>query len=1051
MARHIAKISLFCILLFLCAVRSARATEYHGQVFYHGAPVPGATVTVSQGSKQFAAVTDRQGLYEFPDLADGKWKIEIEMRGFSTLTADVTVAANAPQGTWELKLLDLDQMLAQAQVVKPEGKSTPSPASETPVAPPLLTPKPTEAVPAPANAPPDEDAEKSSDGLLINGSENNAATSPFSLAPAFGNRRPGAKSLYTGSIGAIADNSVFDARPYSLTGLQTPKDLYSRITTVFTLGGPLNIPHLIHNGPNFFVAYQWMRNNDASTLSGLVPDAAERSGDLSGVLNAQGQPLTIYNPATGLPFTGSIPVSSQAAALLNLYPQSNLAGNSRYNYQTEVLNDTHMDALQSRLNRTIGRKDQMYGGFGFRSTRAGSSNLFDFLDATDSLGIDTNVNWSHRFPHQTFALLGYHFTRLRTEVRPQFENRENISANAGIGGNDQDPTDWGPPGLTFSSGIAGLSDADSEFNRNRTDAVSLNVSTVFRRHEFIFGGDFRKQEFNEYTQQNPRGMFTFTGAATEAPGSPSTTSGSDFADFLLGIPDTSALAFGNADKYFRQPVYDAYFTDDWRMRPELTIDAGVRWDYGAPMTELYGRLVNLDITSGFGAVAPVLGSSPRGSLTGTKYPSSLVRPDRRGFEPRIGISWRPIPASTLVVRAGYGIYDDTSVYLSAMENMAQQAPLSTSLSIANSATCPLTLANGFRSCAGTTADTFALDPNLRVGYAQVWQLSAQRDLPGALVATATYLGTKGTRGMQEFLPNTFPIGAVNPCPSCPVGFVYRTSNGNSTREAGHLQLRRRLRSGLAASIDYTYSKSLDDDAQVGAQGHVAVTSETSSGSQGGGSQGSGSQSTGPLSVGATSSMSGPSVAQNWLDLRAERGLSTFDQRHLLKFQIQYTTGMGMGGGTLLSGWRGRMLKEWTAMTQISAGSGLPETPIYLAAVPGTGATGTIRPDLTGASIHNAPAGYFLNVAAYSAPTLGQWGMARRDSITGPDQFSLDTSFARTFRLRAPFNLDVRADAANMLNHAAYSAWNTVVNSSTFGLPAATNAMRSVQITGRLRF
>ena len=133
-----------------------------------------------------------------------------------------------------------------------------------------------------------------------------------------------------------------------------------------------------------------------------------------------------------------------------------------------------------------------------------------------------------------------------------------------------------------------------------------------------------------------------------------------------------------------------------------------------------------------------------------------------------------------MVRAGYGIYDDTSVYLSAMEDMAQQAPLSTSLSVANSAACPLTLANGFRNCAGTTPDTFAVDPNLRVGYAQIWQLSAQRDLPGALVVTATYLGTKGTRGMQEFLPNTYPIGAANACPSCPVGFVYRTSNGNST-------------------------------------------------------------------------------------------------------------------------------------------------------------------------------------------------------------------------------------------------------------------------------
>ncbi len=159
----------------------------------------------------------------------------------------------------------------------------------------------------------------------------------------------------------------------------------------------------------------------------------------------------------------------------------------------------------------------------------------------------------------------------------------------------------------------------------------------------------------------------------------------------------------------------------------------------------------------------------------------------------------------------------------------------------------------------------------------------------------------------------------------------------------------------------------------------------------------------------------------------------------------------MGGGTLLSGWRGTLLKEWTLLGQLSAGSGLPETPLYLATVPGTGVTGTIRPDLTGAPIYQASAGYFLNAAAYSAPAAGQWGTARRTSITGPDQFSLDASLQRTFRLRDPLHLDVRLDATNLLNHAVFSSWNVTVNSTTFGLPSAANSMRSLQLSGRLRF
>ena len=221
------------------------------------------------------------------------------MSGFSTLDGNVTVAPEMPQGKWDLKLLGLVQMLAKAQAAKPLKTR---PAAETKPASTPQAPK-SEETNAPAPPPPsDENADKSADGMLISGSESNAATSKYSMAPAFGNHRPGQRGLYNGSFGARVDNSFFDARPYSLTGQQTPKDFYSRMTTMVTVGGPLRIPRLLPFGPNFYVSYQWTRNADAANQTGLVPDADERSGNLSGLLNAQGQPVTIYNPATGLPF-----------------------------------------------------------------------------------------------------------------------------------------------------------------------------------------------------------------------------------------------------------------------------------------------------------------------------------------------------------------------------------------------------------------------------------------------------------------------------------------------------------------------------------------------------------------------------------------------------------------------------------------------------------------------------------------------------------------------------------------------------------------------------
>jgi len=535
-------------------------------------------------------------------------------------------------------------------------------------------------------------------------------------------------------------------------------------------------------------------------------------------------------------------------------------------------------------------------------------------------------------------------------------------------------------------------------------------------------------------------MFTFTGAATQGSAHGAAVGGDDFADFMLGIPDTSSIAFGNADKYFRESVYDAYLTDDWRISPEFTLNVGMRWEYGAPITELFDRLVNLDITPGFAAVAPMVAKDPLGPLTGQRYPDSLLRPDKRGFEPRIGIAWRPISGSSTVVRAGYGIYYDTSVYQTIALQMAQQAPLSKSLSVQNSPVCPLTLANAFTVCPSITPYTFAVDPNFRVGYAQNWNLAVQRDLPGSLQMTATYLGIKGTRGAQEFLPNTFPIGAANPCPGCPRGFAYLASNGNSSREAGQIQLRRRLHNGLTATVLYTFSKSIDDVSALGGQGASVATLTTSS-----------NQFSFSTAVSNGASQSAPTLAQNWLDLSAERGLSTFDQRHLLNVQFQYTTGMGLGGETLLSGRKGALFKEWTLLTQITIGSGLPETPIYLAAVPGTGVTGSIRPDYTGAPLYTVPSGLFLNPAAYTAPQAGQWGNAGRDSIIGPAQFALNASLGRTVCRRGRLNLDLRIDSMNFLNHPTFTGWNSTVSSAQFGLPTAANGMRSLQATLRLRF
>jgi hypothetical protein len=167
-------------------------------------------------------------------------------------------------------------------------------------------------------------------------------------------------------------------------------------------------------------------------------------------------------------------------------------------------------------------------------------------------------------------------------------------------------------------------------------------------------------------------------------------------------------------------------------------------------------------------------------------------------------------------------------------------------------------------------------------------------------------------------------------------------------------------------------------------------------------------------------------------------------------QFQYTTGVGVSGGTLVDGWQGTLLKGWTITGQVTAGSGLPITPYYLTTTPGTGYTGAIRASTTGATT-DAPEGYYLNPAAYMAPAAGQWGTAGRNSGHGPAQFQMSAGITRTFPWGNRVSLDWRIDATNILNSVTYSGVSTLVGTPQFGLPNAANQMRRIQTSLRARF
>ena len=943
------------------------AASHRGIVRFNGLPVPGASVTASQGAKNATAVTDERGEYVIDGLADGVWTVRAAMQLFERQQREIQVPT-ADAVVFDLTLAPLGHAVPP---VKPYQRAE------------VNVEKTAAKEEGPGAAAAAELAQRAADGLLINGSVNNAASSPFAQLPAFGNNRRGQRSMYNGNLGVILNQAAFDARPFSLTGQATPKPDYSRVQAMLAFGGPLRIPRILdRGGPNVTVNYQWTRNRNGNTLTGLLPTIDGREGRFTG------DARTATDPLTRTPFPGNVipatRVSPQARALLDLYPIPNFTASSRYNYQIPVVSALHQDDLQSRANKQF-RRNMINGTFNWQTVRTSNPDLFGFLETGSVSGINTSLNYRRSLNSRTFAGIGYQYSRMASDAVPFFARRRNVSAEAGIDGNDQAPVNWGPPALIFVSGICPMLQPQASTTKNQTSGVSADGFMSRGRHNVSIGGAHRRQQWNMLGQQDARGAFAFTGAAA----------GHDLAGFVLGIPDTASIAFGNADKYPRASISEGFVNDDWRVNPSLTVNAGVRWEYWSPVHEKYGRLVNLDIGPGFTTAVPS---------------SAALRPDRNNIAPRIGVSWRPFAASSFVVRAGYGVYYDTSVYLPIAMQMAQQAPLSKSFRVANAGPALFTMANAFTTIPPiAVATVFGADPDFRMGYSQNWQVSLQRDLPAALQTTLVYAASKGTRAQQQILPNTFPDGIREPS-----GYTWLMSNGNASRHSAQIQLRRRLRSGFAGELQYTWAKAVDNAAA------------------GGRNQG------------------GSVIAQNWLDLRAERALANFDQRHNLTVSGQYTTGMGMRGGAL-AGWKGRLLKEWTFGSQIRAGSGLPLTPVFQSAVRGTGVTGSLRPDYTEASIYSAPAGLHLNPAAVAAPAPGRWGNAGRNSIRGPSQFVLNASLSRTFRSAERVSMDLRIDAANALNYVTFPSWNTVLGNAQFGLPMTANPMRTAQVTFRTRF
>jgi len=874
-----------------------------------------------------------------------------------------------------------------------------------------------------------------------------------------GFRRPRVNRM-RGSFFDSYTNSAFDARPYPLNTPSQPQAPFYRELVGFSLGGPLNIPK-IYNGGNktsFFVHFDLSRGTTPQNLLASVPTAAERQGDFSGTTIASGQSAgtmpVIYQPSAVLgprtPFPGNVipsaMLNSASLGLLGYLPLPNLPGEVQ-NYHVQLSLPTSSQMIMGRIGHQISSKDNLAVMYFYNSSHTdGITGFANIPSMTTTRMQNVSLTETHNFGAKAVNNFAVNFNRARTYTTNPFSFSQNIAGDLGIQGISQNPMDWGLPSIGFTN-LSSLSDAIPSLTRNQTLRFSDSVSYTVGKHNFEFGGDVSRIQLNTLTNPEAEGGFSFTGYGTSnftAQGTPIASTGYDFADFLLGLPQTTSERFGIPANYLRSSRYDLYGQDDWRMTDHLTLNLGGRWEYAAPFTENYGHLSDLELGQGFSTAGVVTGQNP-GTL-----PASLLRGHPENIAPRVGIAYRPWISHSLVVRAGYGIFYDQSVYQNLVSGLVNQAPFATTSTLVTSPAQILTLTNGFPALSSSTVrNTFAVDPNFLTPYAQSWNVMLEQDLSQTYILSVAYIGTRGTHLNLLLVPNVAANGAGQPLVTSALPFEYDTSGASSLYNGLRVSLRHFSRRDFSFFLNYTYSKAEDNASSVGGAASTRFFMVGGPGGLGAGS-----------AIAAAASPLAP--VQNPSDLAAEWALSGFNPTHSLRAFARYQLPFGdrkrflNHGGALAD-----ILSRWSFSDMTSFSSGLPYTAFVAGNasnnVSGLAPFGGLRADATGLPV-TLPSSQqssllYFNTAAFAVPAAGQFGNAGRNTIPGPPSIDFNMSLDRLITISREKNLtaDFRLATSNTFNIVNFSGLSTTVNSNTFGRVTGVNSMRTMTLSLRFRF
>ena len=823
---------------------------------------------------------------------------------------------------------------------------------------------------------------------------------------------------FHGAVWEFLRNSEIQANTFFNNRNGVPRGPYVQNQFGGAIGGPI-----IKNRTFFFFDAQDFTSRKATTIQSTVPTPLMKQGNFTELAaNLTDSVVPSQSGCISGKIIGKSCIDPTGQKLLTLFPDPNIpsavarlgqagswTGGSNYQFQYSIPNDT--SSWDTRIDHSINNSNRIFGRFSdydvdkqdapwTGNPLAGNGNF-----ATQYLirGKSVAISWTDAIS-----------SSMLNEMRAGF-NRDNAHSNPiGVQLGASSAPDYGLTGIPVgpnTSGIppiniGGLTRLGTAPWRPQVQVAQVwqfldNLSVLKGNHSFKFGYEHRHTSDNFLDLQSPQGQITSSGIYTG-------NTGLGVADFLLGDVSTAQFTTPSFVHNY-QYAHNFFGQDSWRIRQNLTITLGLRYELFSPILNHQNAMADFTPANGGGLVS---------AKDGDWYSRSLIHPDKNDFAPRLGFSYQP--HHRIVFRGGFGVFYQHVVRIGSESIVAMNPPFVVDTSIAQSvgSTTPVFfLKNGFPGSQFTTSlvnlttlQIRAQDPNQRTGYVSQASLGPQIQLTEDTTLDVSYVGNFGRKmnrlrnanqGMVVGYSGATPItlfpyanlsSNVNTLGGTHSFLEYATNDGDTNYNGMLVSLRRRFKKGLSYGASYTWSHNFSD---------------------------------------YVDNLTGGSTPANAYNYSLERSNSPFDVRH--KFVGNAVWGLPIGKGQAIlnnDGIASRLLGGWQMNAIITLQTGLPFT-VTATDNSATGSSHASRANIIGdpyagrTTNHSQYAGsnasgFFLNSAAFATPALGTFGTVAPRAFAGPGMQNVDMSIFKTFPIRESWKVEFRAESFNAFNHAVFS-------------------------------